>query len=122
MSTLLPCINQAPRPLTSDSRIEREPRRFTSLLLCALLFLPTLSKAHSQGAPSPIQVHERAKPRIAVFPFDDRTTANKDMNIGTKVADEIIAKLATNSNFIVYDRNHVDRLLQGKKPQVRPQL
>ncbi len=63
---------------------------------------------------------EPAKPRIAVFPFDDRTTANKDMSIGTKVADLLISKLTTNGAFIVYDRQYVDRLLAEKNLKYDP--
>ncbi|WP_213804365.1 CsgG/HfaB family protein [Granulicella sp. dw_53] len=62
----------------------------------------------------------QAKPRIAVFPFDDRTTSNKDMNIGTKVADLLIAKLTTNGAFAVYDRQYVDRLLAEKDRKYDP--
>ena len=63
---------------------------------------------------------ERPKPRIAVFPFDDRTAADKDMNIGTKVADLLIAKLATNNAFTVYDRQYVDRILAEKDRKYDP--
>jgi curli biogenesis system outer membrane secretion channel CsgG len=63
---------------------------------------------------------EKIKPRIAVFPFDDRTTANKDMSIGTKVADLLIAKLATNGAVTVYDRQYVDRLLAEKNLKYDP--
>jgi curli biogenesis system outer membrane secretion channel CsgG len=63
---------------------------------------------------------EHVKPRIAVFPFDDRTSANKDMNIGTKVADLLIAKLTSNSAFTVYDRQYVDRLLAEKNLKYDP--
>jgi curli biogenesis system outer membrane secretion channel CsgG len=60
------------------------------------------------------------KPRIAVFPFDDRTTSNKDMSIGTKVADLLIAKLTTNGAFAVYDRQYVDRILAEKARKYDP--
>lgn len=63
---------------------------------------------------------EQPKQRIAVFPFDDRTTANKDMSIGTKVADLLIAKLTANGTFTVYDRQYVDRILAEKDRKYDP--
>jgi len=51
------------------------------------------------------------KPRVAVYPFDDRTTANKDMQIGAKVADILISKLTASGAFTVYDRQYVDKIL-----------
>ena len=63
---------------------------------------------------------EHPKERIAVFPFDDRTTANKDMQIGTKVADLLIAKLSANGAFTVYDREYIDRLLAEKNRKYDP--
>ncbi len=62
----------------------------------------------------------QVKRRIAVFPFDDRTTANKDMNIGIKIADLLIAKLATNGAFNVYDRQYIDRILAEKNLKYDP--
>lgn len=64
--------------------------------------------------------HSQSKPRIAVFPFDDRTTANKDMNIGTKVADLLITKLTANGTFVVYDRQYIDRILAEKDRKYDP--
>jgi curli biogenesis system outer membrane secretion channel CsgG len=63
---------------------------------------------------------EQVKQRIAVFPFDDRTTANKDMSIGTKVSDLLIAKLTANGAFTVYDRQYVDRILAEKDRKYDP--
>jgi len=63
---------------------------------------------------------QQIKARIAVFPFDDRTTANKDMSIGTKVADLLIAKLASNAAYTVYDRQYVDRILAEKDRKYDP--
>jgi len=62
----------------------------------------------------------QVKRRIAVFPFDDRTTATKDMNIGIKIADLLIAKLATNGAFNVYDRQYIDRILAEKNLKYDP--
>ena len=119
MSSLLPCTSRTAGLVTLPSY--PKPRQVSGCFLpIALLLVSIGTAAMAQTSAAPIQVHERSKPRIAVFPFDDRTTANKDMNIGTKVADEIIAKLATNSDFVVYDRNHVDRLLQEKNLKYDP--
>jgi len=57
------------------------------------------------------QAKSQVKPRVAVYPFDDRTTANKDMQIGAKVADILISKLTASGAFTVYDRQYVDKIL-----------
>jgi curli biogenesis system outer membrane secretion channel CsgG len=62
----------------------------------------------------------QTKLRIAVFPFDDRTTSNKDMAIGTKVADLLIAKLTDEGSFTVYDRQYIDRILTEKNRKYDP--
>lgn len=57
------------------------------------------------------KVKAQVKPRVAVYPFDDRTTANKDMQIGAKVADILISQLTASGAFTVYDRQYVDKIL-----------
>ena len=42
------------------------------------------------------------------------------MNIGVKVADQLISKLAGNSAFTVFDRQYVDRLLAEKNLKYDP--
>jgi curli biogenesis system outer membrane secretion channel CsgG len=74
-------------------------QRTASVVLCAL------------AAAISWKAQAQVKPRVAVFPFDDRTTANKDMNIGTKVADLLISKLTANGAFTVFDRQYVDKIL-----------
>jgi curli biogenesis system outer membrane secretion channel CsgG len=77
------------------------------LLVATTLILPAVALAQS-------------KLRVAVYPFDDRTTANKDMNVGTKVADLLIAKLARDNAFTVLDRQYVDRILAEKNLKYDP--
>ena len=42
------------------------------------------------------------------------------MNIGTKVADLLIAKLTANGTFVVYDRQYIDRILAEKDRKYDP--
>jgi curli biogenesis system outer membrane secretion channel CsgG len=70
------------------------------IVLLPLLVL--LSITSSTGA--------QARKRIAVMPFDDHTAATSNMNIGTKVADELIAKLSATGAFEIVDREYLNRI------------
>ncbi len=56
----------------------------------------------------------QSRKKIAIFPFDDRTTANQTMNIGVKVSDALISKLTQTGAFEVVDREYLNTLLKEK--------
>ena len=58
--------------------------------------------------------HPQTKKRIAVYPFNDRTTANQNMNTGMKVADALVSKLAETGAFQVVDRENLQRIMAEK--------
>jgi curli biogenesis system outer membrane secretion channel CsgG len=62
----------------------------------------------------------QTKKKIAVFPFDDRTAANHTMNIGTKVSDALISKLAGTGDFEIVDREYLNRLMAEKNLKFDP--
>lgn len=64
----------------------------------------------------------QSKPRIAVYAFDDRTAATQGMNIGQKVADALIAKLAETGNFAVVDRNYLDQVRREQNLTLDPRF
>jgi len=76
-------------------------RLFTPVLVLLCLVASTAS-------------HAQTKKKIAVYPFDDRTTANQTMNIGVKVSDALISKLADTGAFEIVDREYLDKLLAEK--------
>lgn len=71
------------------------------LLLCfmVLAFLAAPGAANAQTK------------RIAILPFDDSVARTQQMNIGEKVADGLISKIAGNGTFEVVDRQYLDRIM-----------
>jgi curli biogenesis system outer membrane secretion channel CsgG len=53
----------------------------------------------------------QAKKKIAVYPFDEQLVATRGLNIGEKVADSIISKIAGGGMFDVVDRQYLDKIL-----------
>jgi curli biogenesis system outer membrane secretion channel CsgG len=53
----------------------------------------------------------QSRKRIAVVQFDDSTAGTRNMNIGAKVADALLSKLAGAGTFEVVDRDYLQRIL-----------
>jgi curli biogenesis system outer membrane secretion channel CsgG len=85
------------------------PNRCSALFLIVVI---VLSGAGSAQSPS--------KPRVAVFPFDNRTTAPKDMNLETKLADDLISRITASGGFQIVDRQYLDRILAEKNLKYDP--
>jgi curli biogenesis system outer membrane secretion channel CsgG len=68
----------------------------------------------------PLATHAQSKKKIAVFPFDDRTAANQTMNIGVKVSDALISKLAATGAFEIVDREYLNTILSEKNLKFDP--
>lgn len=64
--------------------------------------------------------YAQTKPRIAVFPFDNRTTAPKDMNLENKIADDLISSITGSGGFQIVDRQYLDRILAEKNMKYDP--
>lgn len=78
--------------------------RYLVLVICVI---PSLARAQT-------------KPRIAVFPFDNRTTAPKDMNLENKIADDLISSITASGGFQIVDRQYLDRILAEKNLKYDP--
>lgn len=68
----------------------------------------------------PSLARAQAQPRIAVFPFDNRTTAPKDLNLENKIADDLISSITGGGRFQIVDRQYVDRILSEKNLKYDP--
>lgn len=81
--------------------------------LPAALFLRTLAVIVGTCFVGPT-ASAQTRPRIAVIKFDDSTARSRDPNggIGTKVADALLASLASSGTFDVVDRDHLQRIIQ----------
>ena len=64
---------------------------------------------------APALVFSQAPKKIAVYPFDDRANTNKSFNIGMKVADALVAKLAETGSVTIVDRQYLAQIAAEKK-------
>lgn len=76
-------------------------------LVIALLLLSGLCPSFAQS-----------KKRIAIYPFDDSLAGTKGLNIGEKVADGLIAKIAGDNIFEVVDRQYLNKILAEQNLKV----
>jgi curli biogenesis system outer membrane secretion channel CsgG len=76
-------------------------QRTVFLLLCFVVLT-------SLAAPGAANAQTK---RIAILPFDDSVARTQQMNIGEKVADGLISKIAGNGTFEVVDRQYLDRIM-----------
>jgi curli biogenesis system outer membrane secretion channel CsgG len=83
----------------SSSNVRVEHTVF--LLLCFMVLA-------SLAAPGAANAQTK---RIAILPFDDSVARTQQMNIGEKVADGLISKIAGNGTFEVVDRQYLDRIM-----------
>jgi curli biogenesis system outer membrane secretion channel CsgG len=56
-------------------------------------------------------VDAQSRSRIAVIEFDDRIAGTQGINLGARVADALISKLAGGSTFDVVDRQNITRII-----------
>jgi hypothetical protein len=105
--------------------------------------IPSSQSATSQAAglqygtqqPAAPRMDSRAsgKKKIAIYPFDDRTSANRPMStaeiisghslgqgLGVKVSDAIISKLAGTGDFEVVDREYLNSVMAEKNLKYDP--
>jgi curli biogenesis system outer membrane secretion channel CsgG len=75
--------------------------RLACLVLAFQFALISATSAYAQG-----------RKRIAVMSFDDHLAGTQRINIGEKVSDGIISKVAGNGTFEVVDREHLARIVQ----------
>jgi curli biogenesis system outer membrane secretion channel CsgG len=53
----------------------------------------------------------QSKSRVAIFALDDRVAATRNMDIGDRVADALVANLTASHAFVVVDRTDLKRLI-----------
>jgi curli biogenesis system outer membrane secretion channel CsgG len=86
-----------------------------------------------QPAAPGVDYRVSGKKKIAIYPFDDRTSANRPMStaeiisgrslgqgLGVKVSDAIISKLAGTGNFEVVDREYLNSVMAEKNLKYDP--
>lgn len=73
---------------------------FFRVLFVLGLFLLAIHPVSAQG-----------RKRIAVYAFDDTTAGTRNMNVGAKVADALISKLAETGTFDVVDREYLNKII-----------
>jgi curli biogenesis system outer membrane secretion channel CsgG len=59
----------------------------------------------------PRSANAQARRKIAVYPFDEQLVGTRGLNIGEKVADGIISKIAGDGMFDVVDRQYLARII-----------
>jgi curli biogenesis system outer membrane secretion channel CsgG len=59
----------------------------------------------------PSSANAQARKKIAIYPFDDQLAGTQGLNIGEKVADGVISKIAGNGTYEVVDRQYLNKII-----------
>jgi curli biogenesis system outer membrane secretion channel CsgG len=63
---------------------------------------------------APCLVFAQSLRKVAVYPFDDRTNSDKNLNVGTKISDALVSKLLATHAYTVVDRQYLEKIAAEK--------